>query len=67
MANKIVVDPITRIEGHLKAEVEVENGVIVEARCSGTMFRGLEQHICDKVERPQSPLFAWVAASFCLP
>ncbi|MEW5919604.1 MAG: nickel-dependent hydrogenase large subunit [Bacillota bacterium] len=51
MANKIVVDPLTRIEGHLKAEVEVENGVIVDARCSGTMFRGLEQLVIGKDPR----------------
>ena len=39
---KIVVDPITRIEGHLRIEVEVENGKISEAYVKGTMFRGLE-------------------------
>lgn len=42
MAQKIVIDPVTRIEGHLKVEVEVENGVIVNAHTSGTLFRGLE-------------------------
>lgn len=51
MAKKIVVDPVTRIEGHLKAEVEVENGIIVEARCYGTMFRGFEQIVIDKDPR----------------
>jgi len=29
---KIVIDPITRIEGHLKIECTVENGVVKEAR-----------------------------------
>jgi len=38
----IVIDPITRIEGHLKIEAVVENGVVKDARSSGTMFRGLE-------------------------
>lgn len=42
MANRIVVDPITRIEGHLRVEVEVQNGYIVDAYSSGTMVRGLE-------------------------
>ncbi|MCR4399390.1 MAG: nickel-dependent hydrogenase large subunit [Syntrophomonadaceae bacterium] len=42
MTQKIIVDPVTRIEGHLKVEVEVDNGVVVDARCTGTMFRGLE-------------------------
>jgi Ni,Fe-hydrogenase I large subunit len=39
---KITVDPVTRIEGHLKIEVEVDNGKIVDARSSGEMFRGFE-------------------------
>ncbi len=42
MGQTIVVDPVTRIEGHLKLEVEVENGVVVDARCGGTLFRGME-------------------------
>jgi hydrogenase large subunit len=40
--SKIVVDPLTRIEGHLKIEVTTENGVVKDARSSGMMFRGLE-------------------------
>jgi quinone-reactive Ni/Fe-hydrogenase large subunit len=40
---KIVIDPITRIEGHLRAEVEVdENGIVKEAYVSGQLFRGIE-------------------------
>ena len=42
MANRIVVDPITRIEGHLRIEVEVKDGKIVDACSSGTMVRGFE-------------------------
>lgn len=42
MANRIVVDPVTRIEGHLRVEVEVKDGQIVDAFSSGTMVRGLE-------------------------
>ena len=38
----VVVDPLTRIEGHLRIEVEVENGKIKDARSCGTLFRGLE-------------------------
>lgn len=45
MAKRIVVDPVTRIEGHLRVEVEVENGVVVDAWTKGTMFRGIEQII----------------------
>ncbi|RKY89513.1 nickel-dependent hydrogenase large subunit [candidate division KSB1 bacterium] len=39
---KITIDPITRIEGHLKIEVEVDNGKVVDAKSSGEMFRGWE-------------------------
>jgi hydrogenase large subunit len=42
MAERIVVDPITRIEGHLRAEVEISDGTIQEAFLSSTMVRGLE-------------------------
>lgn len=43
MANKIVIDPITRIEGHLRIEVEVDdNNVVTEAWASGQLFRGIE-------------------------
>lgn len=42
MAKKVIVDPITRIEGHLKIEVEVENGKVKDAKSSGEMFRGWE-------------------------
>ncbi len=42
MAERIVVDPISRIEGHLRIEAEVKDGKIVDAWSSCTMVRGLE-------------------------
>ena len=46
MATKMVIDPVTRIEGHLKIEVTADlvNGQqqVVEARATGTLFRGFE-------------------------
>lgn len=42
MPQKIIVDPVTRIEGHLKVEVEVDGGKVIDAKTSGTMFRGIE-------------------------
>jgi Ni,Fe-hydrogenase I large subunit len=39
---RIVVDPVTRIAGHLRIELEVEGGVVAQARSSGTSFRGIE-------------------------
>jgi len=40
---KVSIDPLTRVEGHLKAEVEVKGGVVVDARVFGGMYRGFEQ------------------------
>ncbi|MDH5768700.1 MAG: nickel-dependent hydrogenase large subunit [Nitrospirota bacterium] len=40
--NKVTIDPITRIEGHLKIEVAIENGEVKDAKSSGMLFRGLE-------------------------
>ena len=37
-----VIDPITRIEGHLRVEMEVENGKVADAWVSGGCFRGME-------------------------
>jgi len=55
MANqKIVVDPITRIEGHLRIEAKVENGKIVDAWASSTMYRGVE-----KILQGRDPRDAW--------
>jgi hydrogenase large subunit len=51
MGQRIVVDPITRIEGHLRIEVEVENGVVTDAWSAGTMARGMEILLQDKDPR----------------
>ena len=42
MAKKIVIDPITRIEGHLRIECEVDGGKVTNAWSSGQMWRGIE-------------------------
>jgi hydrogenase large subunit len=42
MSQRVVIDPITRIEGHLRIEVETADGKILDAMSSGTIFRGLE-------------------------
>ena len=42
-SKKIVIDPITRIEGHLRVEVEVnDDGIVQDAWVSGQLFRGIE-------------------------
>jgi hydrogenase large subunit len=52
---KIVVDPITRIEGHLRIEAQLEGGKIAEAWSSGTMFRGMEL-----ILKGRDPREAWL-------
>ena len=52
---KIVVDPVTRIEGHLRIEVEVDGGVITDAWASSTMFRGIET-----ILQGRDPRGAWL-------
>lgn len=42
MAKRVVIDPITRLEGHLRIEVEVKGGQVVDAWSAGTLFRGIE-------------------------
>ena len=54
MATRIVVDPITRIEGHLRIEAELKNGKINNAYSSGTMVRGFEI-----ILRGRDPRDAW--------
>jgi Ni,Fe-hydrogenase I large subunit len=54
---RIAIDPITRIEGHLRVEVEVQDGVVTDAWSSGTMFRGIEL-----ILRKRDPRDAWVFA-----
>ena len=39
---KIAIDPITRIEGHLRIEAQVDSGKVSDAWSSSTMFRGIE-------------------------
>jgi hydrogenase large subunit len=54
---RVVIDPVTRIEGHLRIEVEVENNKVTDAWSSGTMFRGIEQ-----ILRGRDPREAWIWA-----
>jgi hydrogenase large subunit len=53
---KVAIDPITRIEGHLKVEVEVKGGVVVDARCYGGMFRGFENILKGRDPRDASQI-----------
>ena len=52
---RISIDPITRIEGHLRIDCEIENGVVTNAWSSGTMWRGMENIVKDS-----DPRDAWM-------
>lgn len=54
MANRIVIDPITRIEGHLRVEAEIQDGKVVNAYSSSTMVRGIE-----KIVEGRDPRDVW--------
>lgn len=56
-ASRVVVDPITRIEGHLRVEVQVTGGQVTEAWSSGTMWRGIET-----IVKGRDPREAWIFA-----
>ena len=56
MGKRITIDPITRIEGHYRIEVEVADGKVVNAWSSGQMFRGFELILQGRDPR-DAPLF----------
>ena len=61
MAQRITIDPITRIEGHLRIDVEVDNNAVSDAWASCTMWRGIEN-----ILRGRDPRDAWLFTQrFC--
>lgn len=61
MSTRITVDPITRIEGHLRIDVEVDDGRVTKAWSSGQMWRGIE-----KILVGRDPREAWMYTQrFC--
>ena len=54
---RVVIDPVTRIEGHLRIEAEMQGGKVSDAWSSGTMFRGIEI-----ILRDRDPREAWIWA-----
>jgi len=61
VSTRITVDPITRIEGHLRIDVEVDDGRVTKAWSSGQMWRGIE-----KILVGRDPREAWMYTQrFC--
>ena len=54
---RTVIDPVTRVGGHLRLEVEIDGGVVGDAWSSGTMFRGFERLL-----EGRDPRDAWLMA-----
>jgi hydrogenase large subunit len=54
---KIAIDPVTRIEGHLRIEAEVTSNEVTDAWASSTMWRGLEL-----IQKGRDPREAWLMA-----
>lgn len=52
---RTVIDPLTRIEGHLRVEVEVDGGVVKDAWVSGSLYRGMETVLQGR--RPQDAYY----------
>ncbi len=57
MSKRVVVDPITRIEGHLRIEAQMEGNKIAQAYSAGTMVRGIET-----ILKGRDPRDAWAFA-----
>jgi len=61
MSKRITIDPITRIEGHLRIDVEVDGGKVRNSWSSGQMFRGIE-----RILQGRDPRDAWLFTQrFC--
>ncbi len=61
MSKRIVVDPVTRIEGHLRIDCEVDGGAVNKAWSSGQMWRGIET-----ILKGRDPREAWLFTQrFC--
>ena len=58
---KITIDPVTRIEGHLRVDAQVDGGRVTKAWSSGQMFRGIE-----RILQGRDPRDAWLFTQrFC--
>src|SRR5689334_8679747 len=61
MSKRITIDPITRIEGHLRIDVEIDNGSVSDSWASCTMWRGIERILTGR-----DPREAWLFTQrFC--
>lgn len=64
MAGTTIVDPVSRIEGHMKIAIEIDQGQIADAKVSGTLFRGFE-NILQGRESDDAPLLTQRICGVC--
>ncbi len=57
MAKRITIDPVTRIEGHLRVDCDIDQGKVTNAWSSGQMWRGIEV-----ILKGRDPREAWLFA-----
>ncbi len=55
MIQRVTIDPVTRIEGHLRVDLEVSGNTVTSAWSSGTMWRGIET-----ILQGRDPREAWI-------
>ncbi len=55
MIQRVTIDPVTRIEGHLRVDLEVSGNAVTSAWSSGTMWRGIET-----ILKGRDPREAWI-------
>ncbi|MBE9519794.1 MAG: nickel-dependent hydrogenase large subunit, partial [Proteobacteria bacterium] len=64
MATLKIVDPVSRIEGHMKLEIEIDQGFVTDAKASGTLFRGFENLLIGRVPE-DAPLITQRICGVC--
>lgn len=43
MTETVIINPVTRISGFMEIQVQIENHIVSDAKCSGLLFRGFEK------------------------
>ena len=54
----VVIDPVSRIEGHLRVELDVENGSVQTARNTASLYRGFENIVINRDPRDAAPILS---------
>jgi hydrogenase large subunit len=65
MTETVTIDPVARLEGHYAVKVEVDNGVVVDAKASGTLFRGIETIVTGRDPR-DAPTITSAVCGVCV-